>query len=56
MSSYTTYEVTLHRVINDSKIGPTSLLITVQAPSSVSAKHMAESQARGYKAMSCKRK
>lgn len=56
MSSYTTYEVTLQRVINDAKIGPTSLRITVQAPSSVSAKHMAESQARGYKAIGCQRK
>lgn len=54
--SYTTYEVHLQRVINDSRIGPTGLKIVVQAPSSTSAKHMAESQARGYKAISCNRK
>lgn len=51
-----TYEVTLHRVVNDAKLGPTSLRIKVQAPDSTSAKHMAESQARGYKAQSCERK
>lgn len=54
--SYTTYEVQLQRVVNDSRIGPTGLKIVVQAPSSTSAKHMAESQARGYKAISCNRK
>ena len=54
--SNTTYEVSLQRVVNDSRIGPSSLRIIVQAPSATAAKHMAESQARGYKAISCNRK
>ncbi len=51
-----TYVVTLQRTINDSKLGPTVLRITVQAPDSTSAKHMAQSQAHGYKAQSAERR
>lgn len=49
MSNHT-YVVRLSRAINDPKLGPTALTVTVQAPSPTAAKNMAESMNRGYKA------
>lgn len=45
------YKVQLSRVVNDSKLGPTVMYLTVQAPNALAAKNIAESMARGYKAL-----
>jgi hypothetical protein len=49
--SNVTYKVQLSRVINDAKLGPTVMYLTVQAPNANAAKNLAESMARGYKAL-----